>query len=192
MTWFKTNSYTITKMILNQFGIMLLGIIMVNILTVDMPVWRLLASLYATLFYMYLLYVMTWEQGAKDRIRADGGFMVIDRLTGLKLSLCANLPNFLIALLLLVGFLFGAALTVQPWAQGMFGIAHVLGICWESMYTGFINAVLDPQTTSSMDPGYVVAYLLTPLPALLASTLGYLMGSENKRIFGFLATKKNK
>lgn len=192
MTWLKTNSYTITKMILNQFGIMLLGIILVNILTYKMPALMIVASLYASLFFMYLLYVMTWEQGAKDRIRADAGHARLDRLCGLKLSLFANIPNFLIALLLLIGFLFGAKLSQQPWAQGMFGVTHAVAICWESMYTGFINAALDPAATSSMSVGYVIAYALAPLPPLAASTFGYIMGSSNKRIFGFLAAKNEK
>ena len=100
MNWLKTNSYMIVKMLLNQFGVMLLGIILVNILTAKTPALRIFASLYATLFFMYLLYVMTWEAGAKDRIRADAGYIRLDRLTGLKLSLCANIPNFLLALLM--------------------------------------------------------------------------------------------
>jgi hypothetical protein len=190
MNWFKTNSYTITKMLLNQFGIMLLGIILVNILTAKIPALMIVASLYASLFFMYLLYVMTWEQGAKDRIRADAGYMKLDRLCGLKISLFANIPNFLIALLLLIGFLFGALLAEHAWAQGLFGITHAVAICWESMYTGFINAVLDPAATSSMSVGYVIAYALASLPPLFASALGYIMGSNNKRFFGFFSAKK--
>jgi Ca2+/Na+ antiporter len=190
MNWFKTHSYTITKMLLNQFGIMLLGIILVNILTAKMPALRIVASLYTSLFFMYLLYVMTWEQGAKDRIRADAGYMKFDRLCGLKLSLFANIPNFLIALLLLIGFLFGTLVSEQTWAQGMFGVTHAVAICWESMYTGFINAVLDPAVTSSLSVGYVIAYVLAPLPPLFASTLGYIMGSNNKRLLGAFSAKK--
>ena len=190
MNWLKTNSYNITKMILNQFGSMLLGIILVNILTAKMPALRIVASLYATLFFLYLLYVMTWEQGAKDRIRADAGYMPLDQLCGLKLSLWANLPYFLIVLMLLIGYLFGAQLAAHTWAQGMFGITHAVAICWESMYTGFINAALDPATTSSMSVWYVVAYAIAPLLPLFSSAFGYWMGSENKRLFGFLGAKK--
>ena len=186
MTWFKTNSYTITKMLLNQFGVMLLSIILVNILGAKHPTLMVLASIYASVFYMALLYIMTWEQGAKDRIRADGGYIRLDRMMGLKLSLFANIPNFLIALLLLIGFLF----STQVWAQGMFGITHVVAICWESMYTGFINSVLDPAATSSMSVGYVIAYALAPLPALAASTIGYIFGTHNLRIFGAFSAKK--
>jgi hypothetical protein len=58
------------------------------------------------------------------------------------------------------------------------------------MYTGFINAVLDPATTSSMSVWYVVAYAIAPLLPLLSSAFGYWMGSENKRLFGFLGAKK--
>lgn len=192
MAWLKTNSYTITKMLLNQFGTMLLGIILVNILTAKISALMIVASLYATLFFMYLLYVMTWEAGAKEHIRAESGRAKLDRLCGLKLSLVASIPNFCIVFFLLLGFLFGALGPQYAWAQGMFGITHAVAICWESMYTGFINAALPPDTTSSLSFWYVVAYALATLPPIFASTFGYLMGAADRRLFGFLGGKKKK
>ncbi len=191
MRWLKTNSYTITKMLLNQFGVMLMGIILVNILTRKQPTLMLLASIYATVFYLILLYIMTWEQGAKDQIRVESGRAKPDRLAGLKLSAVANLPNFLLALLLLFSFLFGANGPCYLWAQTMFGVTRTVAVMWQSMYTGFINFLLPPDVIFELSGFYVLAYFLTPLPAMAASTFGYCMGRCNRRIFGFLSAKKS-
>jgi len=105
MTWFKTNSYSIVKMILNQFGVAVMSLMLITI-TQTRKELMLVAALYATVFYLILLYMMTWELGAKDRIRADAKIVPFDALQGVKLSLAANLPNFLIALLMGIGYLF--------------------------------------------------------------------------------------
>ncbi len=191
MSWFKTNSYSVTKMILNQFGIAVMSLLLITV-TVEHNELMLIASFYSAIFYVVLLYMMTWELGAKDRIRADARLSGFDSWHGVKLSLVANIPNFLIALFMLIGFLFGNCITEEAWAQGMYGITHTIAVLWESMYTGFINTFLDPETVSSLSPLYFLAYCLTPLPAILASGFGYLMGGHNRRIFGSLFSGKRK
>ncbi|MBQ8858465.1 MAG: hypothetical protein IJ012_01580 [Clostridia bacterium] len=188
MTWFKNNSYAIVKMMIYQFGVAILGIIL-TFATIEKDNLMLMVSIYTVAFYILLLYTMTWEIGAKERIRADAGLVRFDRFDGLKLSLCANIPNFLILLLYFIGFLFGVVLAEHGWAQGMVAVMHTVGIVWESMYTGIIRCLI-PDTASALSGWYVLAYALTPLPALLTSCFGYLMGSHNKRIFGKLTEKK--
>ena len=113
MNFLKKNSYSIVRMVLDQFGIMIFAIILTAAASSQNETARtglmLAVSIYSTLFYMALLYILTWECGAKDRIRVDGGRERRDLLAGLKMSLLANIPNFLIVLLLVIGFLFGAA-----------------------------------------------------------------------------------
>ncbi len=191
MTWFKTNSYSIVKMILNQFGVAVMSLMLITI-TQTRAELMLLACLYAAIFYVILLYMMTWELGAKDRIRADARIVPFDAWHGVKLSLAANIPNFLIAVFLGIGYLFGVMLVEEGWAQAMFGIAHTVGVVWEAMFTGLINTFIDPATVSSLSPLYILAYCLTPLPAVAASVLGYAMGSHNRRIFGALFGSKRK
>ena len=188
MTWFKNNSYTIAKMMIYQFGVAVLGIIL-TFATIERDSLMLMVSVYTVAFYILLLYTMMWEIGAKERIRADAGIVRFNRFDGLKLSLCANIPNFLILLLYFIGFLFGVLLAEQAWAQGMVAVMHTVGIIWESMYTGIIRSLV-PDTASALSGWYVLAYALTPLPAIFASCFGYLMGSHNKRIFGKLTEKK--
>ena len=132
MTFFKDNSYNIVKMMLYQFGTTLLGAI-TSMAAQSNTTLFLIASIYATLFYFYLLYSMTWEIGAKDRIRVDAGHARADRLTGLKIALFANIPNFIVTLLIAVGFLFGVVLGTAEWAQGMLLVGHGIGMVIQAM-----------------------------------------------------------
>ncbi len=187
MTWLKNNSYTVVRMLIYQFGIAILGIIL-SVATATRQQLMLMVSIYALLFYVILLYMATWEDGAKEGIRHDAGIARVDRLMGLKLSLVANIPNYVIALLLLIGHLFGAVWTEAAWAQTIFIVAHAIGAVWESMYLGIINTLI--PAGNSMSYLYIIAYALTPLPSIAACTLGYFLGSHNKRIFGNLTVKK--
>ncbi len=193
MGFIKKNSYCIVKMLLNQFGMVVMALIILGACQAAGSQALLLAgSIYSSIFYMALLYCMTWDSGAKDRIRVDGGRDERDRLCGLKMSLCANIPNFLIVLLMVVGYLFGVLLAEQGWAQGMFAFSHLLGTLWEAMYTGLIVFFIDTSVVSSLSPLYILAYFVAILPALIASTFGYWMGYEGHRLFGGKKEKQEK
>ena len=119
MTWFKTNSYTIVKMIIQQFGIAIMSIIFIGGALGGDSRLGLIGSVFCTLFYLALLYTMCWDEGAKAGIRADAMHAKKDTLGGLKLSLFANIPNALLAFLMLIGFLFGGVISEAAWAQGL-------------------------------------------------------------------------
>ena len=188
MTFFKDNSYNIVKMFLYQFGMTFLGAIM-SMAAQNNAGLFLTVSIYASAFYMVLLYGMTWELGAKERIRVDAGHASADRLAGLKMSLYAAIPNFIVFLLIAVGFLFGSLLGEAAWAQSMFIIGHGVGVVIQAMYNGIVNALI-PATESALSGAYLLTYAITPLPAIIFSTFGYLMGWNNCRIFGFMQKKK--
>jgi hypothetical protein len=192
MSWFKSNSYTIVKMIINQFGIAIMSIIFIGgALGGDMRL-GMFGSVFCSLFYLSLLYTMCWDEGAKEGIRADAMHRRKDPLCGLKLALFANIPNALLAFLLLVGFLFGGVITEAAWAQGLYTVAHALALVWESMYLGFVNFFLPPAETVATSGYYLLAYTLTMLPSLFAAWLGYFLGLKNKRMFGSLFAPKKK
>lgn len=192
MTWFKNNSYTIVKMIIQQFGIAVMSIIFIGgALGADTRL-GLFGSVFCSLFYLALLYTMCWDEGAKAGIRADAMHTKKDSLFGLKLSLFANIPNAVLALLMLVGFLFGQVFFEAAWAQGLYTVVHLIAFIWESMYLGFINFFLPAAETAATSGYYLVAYTLMILPSLFASWLGYFLGLRNKRMFGSLFAPKPK
>ena len=188
MTFFKDNSYNIVKMFLYQFGMTFFGMI-TSMAAQNNSGLFLTVSIYASVFYLGLLYVMTWELGAKERIRVDAGHATADRLAGLKMSLFAAIPNFIVFLLIAVGFVFGVAVMQAGWAQSMFIVGHAIGIIIQAMYNGIVNALI-PAGGNALSSAYLITYAITPLPAIIFSTFGYLMGWNNRRLFGFLQKKK--
>lgn len=188
MTFFKDNSYNIVKMFLYQFGMTFFGAI-TSMAAQNNAALFLTVSIYASVFYLGLLYVMTWELGAKDRIRVDAKHATAERLAGLKMALFAAIPNFIVFLLIAVGFLFGTLLGEAAWAQSMFVIGHGIGVVIQAMYNGIVNALI-PASGNALSGAYLLTYAITPLPAIAFSTFGYLMGWNNRRLFGFLQKKK--
>lgn len=188
MTWLKNNSYAITRLVLYQFGIAILGIILITA-TATRGKLACMVSLYAVIFYLILLYMVSWEDGAKDRLRAETHHTRLDKTQGLKLALCANVPNYLLASLMLVGYLFGALFCEAAWAQTTFVISHTIAVVWEAMYTGIVNTLIDPAV-SALSPLYLVAYWILPLFSIATCTLGYILGAHEKRIFFFVKGKK--
>ena len=73
------NSKIIGKIILNQFGATFLGIMVVTAASSaqSQKAWLMLfASVFASLFYLFLVYNVIWEKGGQDRIKIDGGSLI--------------------------------------------------------------------------------------------------------------------
>ncbi len=203
MQFIKNNSYNIGRHIITQVGLLIFA----NVLSVAASTFSkvqgaayasenafnpllLGVSIFSVLFYMFLLYTMMWEQGAKDIIRIEAGRMKKDKLLGAKISFFANIPNLILWGLMLIGFVFGfTALASFEWAQGLFGVVHIIAGLLESMFTGIIKVFLT-GTLATDALICVFAYLLAILPSMLACFLGYLSGMKNFRLFSFKKPQK--
>ena len=116
------NKKIIGKLILNQFGATFLGIMVVTAASAaqSQRAWLMLfASCFASLFYLFLIYNVIWERGGQDRIKIDGGRAYRKPLTGLWIGLVANIPNFILAILVLVSDPFKLPPDPQTWAVTM-------------------------------------------------------------------------
>ncbi len=169
------NGKTVTKLILNQFGAAVMGL-MITAAAASNDTLKLFASLFAICFYLILQYMVIWEKGGHERIRVDGGRAKWQPLNGLKMGLLANIPNILFAVLICIGYIFGkkGGMFEMEWAGNMYGIFNAIGRLWHGMYIGLI------QTFSPNNP---IAFLLVILPSLFICTLGYYLGLCNRRIF---------
>ncbi len=178
------NGKIVKKLILNQFGAAVMGL-MITAAAASNPSLKLFASLFAIAFYLVLLYMVVWEHGGQDRIRVDGGRAAYKPFTGLKISLIANIPNILFAVLILIGWFFGRkdGPFAMEWAGNLYFICNMLGRIWHGMYIGLI------QTFSPNNP---IAHLLVVLPALFICTLGYWLGLTNRRIFAMFELRPPK
>lgn len=178
------NRQTIVRLILNQFGAAVMGLL-ITAAAASNDKLMLGASVFSTIFYLVLLYCVIWERGGKERIRIDGGRAAWKPLYGLYMGLFANIPNFLLAVLVLIGKIFG---TVDgpfgyEWAGNLYAIANVITRLWNAMYLGLI------QTYSPYNP---IIHFLDILPALAVCTLGYYLGLKNMRLFSVFDLKPPK
>lgn len=164
---------------LQQFGAAFFALAMIlAAAAANTGILELIASGIAIVLYLYLLYSIMWEKGGQDRIKIDGGRAPRVPLKGLYISLVANIPNILIALLVLISNPFKYT---QEWAGTLNVVGRSAGILWEAMYAGFIM---------NFAPKNPIAYVLMILPALAVCWAGYLIGLSNKRLFGFIRKKK--
>lgn len=182
----KENSYLIFKLMLNQIAMTVFGLVL-TVATNQNDMLCMLTSLFSIAFYMFLLASMLWEEGAKDKIRSDAGRLHPQPLRGLFLAIPANIINFILGVLVVIGFFCsshyineaGKLVVESPlWAANMYGISRAIAWFIQAMYAGLV------QYYSPFNP---VAYILIVLPALVVCWAAYYAGLRG---LGF--KKKNK
>ena len=184
----KQYSYNIIKDILNQFAISVLGA-MLSLATsaANNSTLSIVVSIFAALFYLFLVYTTTWEIGAKDRISVDVGKKKYRPYTGLAISAISNVPKLLIAIMFVV------AVFIVPngnFATNMETIVRLAYILLGGMYTGIMMTVKVSATGNMMSAWW--AYFVFIAPALLVSAVAYYAGFKNFRLISPLFDKKKK
>lgn len=169
-------SYSSIKMFLDQFALSLFGSMLSMATTAaENNTLSLVLSIVAVLFYLFLLYTLVWEVGAKDRISVDIGKKTYRPHTGMLVALVANIPNFIIAILFTIGAPFN---TTHEWAGGLCVVANCLTAVFEGMYLGI---------TTTLKVGGVAlnrlwwSYFVIIIPSLLVSWIAYYLGFKNKK-----------
>lgn len=178
MAYIKNNFYTIVKLILNQFGAALMALMVsLGLSTVDSNALVLASGIFTMLFYVYLQYSVMWYLGARDIIRVEGRRMEYRPLTGLMMGLVANIPNIILAVFIVIGYIFGSESGAfgYEWAGSLYVVSKGIAVVWESMYNGFV------QLYSPHNP---IIYIIILFPSLIATTVGYFFGLKNFRILG--------
>lgn len=186
---FKDYSYSIVKMFVNQVAIGIFGAMLSMATSVTASsTFSLVVSIFAVLFYLFLIYTMTWEIGAKDRIAVDSNRKPKRIHLGLLLSLIANIPNFLIAIVYTVCSPF---MGTQEWAGTVNSVVKVLSLIFEGMYSGITSELMLPHNGTMMPLHYFWwSYFLITVPALLTAWLAYMGGHRNSRFGALFAGPK--
>ncbi|MFA5561104.1 MAG: hypothetical protein WDA00_00465 [Eubacteriales bacterium] len=174
ITFFKANSYDIVRLFVNQIGMTIFGLMLTFAAAVNDPnltgTFTLLVSLFSIGFYLFLIYAVAWELGAKNKIKIDAGRMKRDPLHGLKLILFAEVPNMLLAFFMLLGATAGL--------NGMWAVAQSLAGLFEAMYVGVLRHFV---TVGDM-VGTAIAYTLAIFPATITATVAYIFGLKEYRL----------
>ena len=195
MKFIKENSYDIVKFFIYQIGIAVFSLAVAIPLDTAIndentgKLTQLGVSVLAIAFYCILVYTVSWEQGATDRIRIDSGRMTPTPTKGIKIALLANIPNFIIsAVAILSSLLFRDG---NVWTSVLAIALAILGL-FESMYLGVVEFIVYGIDNTTMLFYLVksVAFLLLPFITVIAAHIGYILGDKNKKIFGFITDKK--
>ena len=133
----------------------------------------LVVSIFAILFYLFLIYNMTWEIGYRDRGSVTVGKKPRRIYTGALISVCANIPNFIFAFFIMLG------VVTQTLTFGNIGaICKTMAVILEGMYTGLMMNPLSGQALNL----YWWVFFLLPIPAILTSFVAYWMGLKDLRL----------
>lgn len=176
-------SSLLSRLFIHQFGLTVFGLLLYSAAMVSGNASLVLAfSIFSALFYLFLLYVLMWETGASDKIRIDGGRMKRDVLKGFKVTLLANIPNYVFAVTSTVAYLCidkklldaNGNFTAPEWALNVYAIAQTIGFYLNSMYAGIADTI-----GISTAPYWL--FVLT-VPSLTVCGVGYFLGT--REIFG--------
>ena len=173
LLFLKKHSYDIVKMLINQFAISIFGNALALATGGTQQGLRIVTSVFSVLFYLFLIYVMMWDLGAKDTHHLEKKEDGYTRLAGLFIAICASALNFIFALLIMLG-------TLVPAMGNIGGVAKLLALLFEGMYTGLLAITVGGTPLNN----FWWIYFLLPLPLLLVAAVAYLAGVKNFKIFG--------
>lgn len=199
MRFFKENSESIIKLIINQIGIAIFafflytaaGAIKSEVGGASLLI-NVLISVFSILFYFVLIYNVMWEIGAKDKIRIDGKRMERKPEKGILMGIYANIPNFIImgiALLLILLYILTGAEVLKT----IFGVLNAIFRIFVSMYLGALMGISAPFGVGT-DIYYLVqtvGFIVFSLVSALVIHISYLMGLNDLRIFKTSKPPKN-
>ncbi len=164
----KDHSYDMVKMFLNQFATAIFGFSLVMAAgQADSAVLRNVTSVFSVIFYLFLIYITAWDIGYRDKVSVDCGKKKRTPWKGVRISLCANLLNFLLAIFIaLAAFLEAEAI------DSIGAVATFVTVFLEGMYTGLLANSVGGVVLNSV----WAIYFLLPIPAIAVSGIAYQLG----------------
>ena len=196
MKLFKENSYDIIRLYVNQIGITIFSMALYTAVgaiqdTSTRMTIKIIMSVFATLFYLSLIYNCVWEYGAKDRIRVDGGKAEKYDYKGLFMGLFANFPNFILSGLSII-YVSVVLLGGAEVFESLFALTYMILRFHTAMYLGIIQGVTPNEITDV--PNYPdclvesILFFVLPFLSVGVSHLAYTLGYKEIKIF----SKSNK
>ena len=172
--FFNKYSYNIIMMMVNQFVISIFGAgLAMATMTTENDTLTAVVSVFAILFYLFLLYNMTWEIGAKDRISVDSGKKPYRPHTGLVMALVANVPNFILAIVYSIAYPF---MSSNKGAGTTTAVCRVISLFIQGMYYGVISVI---KMFDSYLRTYWWTYFIIIIPAVATCWVAYYVGHKN-------------
>lgn len=184
LNFLKEHSYESVKMVVTQVAISIFGLVLSLACSLaENNTLGLFCSIFAILFYLFLLYTSVWELGSKHQIPVQYGHRKNQPLLGLYISLLANSVNLLLAIFFTLGKCFPNVEFLDN--LGIFGgnIAIAVQAMYAELLTIQVGAVPAPLNTM----WYM--YFLITVPALITCTVGYYFGLKHIKFTKFFSAK---
>ncbi len=177
--------YSSVKMLVNQLAISIFGVVLaMAAMAAKSDTLTVVVSIFSIIFYLFLIYTMTWEIGAKDRVSVDIGKKPYRPHTGVLIALVANIPNFVIAFLYALGY---SAMGEKVWAGSMNAVLTAISALTMGMYRGFLSVWTIGEFSAFR---YWWSYFLIILPCLITAWVAYFAGFKNFRMVASYFNKK--
>lgn len=171
----KDGSPTFKKVSINKIGAIIFGLMLSLVTTDKNNTLYIGGSILAIVFYMYLVHLVMWERGSKDRMKTDAGRGNYTQNHGLKIGLAMSVPTVVLSLLVTVGTLVSIKM---PFASNISGLADVVIRIWQVMYYCVYTAI--PKDLSAVQYAvYSGLFYVTALPIILMPWLSYFLGYNN-------------
>lgn len=184
-SFFHDYLYSSVKMLVNQLAISIFGLVLaLASMAANNDTLTMVVSIFSIIFYLFLIYTMSWEIGAKDRISVDIGKKPYRPHTGVLIALVANIPNFLVAILYSIGY---SKMSIPSWQANMNGILNTISALSEGMYRGLLSIWMIGEHQAFY---YWWSYFLIILPCLLTAWIAYFAGFKNFRLVASYFNKK--
>ena len=170
-----------------QVGIAIFAFVLTTAMNTINKSAVLWVSVLSILFYLFLVYSVAWEIGAKDKLRIDAGRQEKCSAKGFLMMLYAQIPNYVLNLLMVVGGIcFTAGVTV--FGARVFSIGYLIALLLESMYVGVIDAMIFSKT-AYLAVG--ICFLASTVLGLVTAGIGYYLGSIGKGVISLKPAKRN-
>ena len=163
------HSYSAVRLFVNQIAISIFGLVLaIACGKVENETLKIVASVGAILFYLFLIYAAMWEVGSKDKFGIENGKIKSLPLTGLYIALIANTLNIILAVIITISSFAPDGGTLH--AVG--AISSVIALFIEGMYTGLLSVDLNGIPLND----YWLSYFIIIIPSLAVSALAYWCG----------------
>ena len=173
-------------MFVNQFAISIFGsVLAMATASAGNDLLTLIVSCFAIVFYLFLIYTMVWEIGAKDKISVDVGKKTYRPHTGALMALVANIPNFIIAIVYTAVY---SKMSTVAFAANTAAVTRVASVLIQGMYLGTITTA---KVAGQYLNHYWWTYFLIIIPSVVTAWLAYIAGHNNFRVFAALQKKQN-
>lgn len=178
--FFKSYSYSIMKLFLNQVAIALFGLgLALACGMASNTRMQLITGIGSVIFYLFLQYANMWEQGAKDGISAEARGLSRGLWRGFAMGAAAGALNLLLALFVVLGW-------AVPAMAGLGGAAKVIALLVEGMYIGILATPLGGLPLNA----YAWPYVVIVLPSVIVCGVAYIIGSYNLHFTNILIQKR--